>query len=228
MKISTPFAGPVSFPLLVAKERGLLDGYQLSNSCMDRELGEVVLDSITNVWRAGKEYRVASGVFVRMYSLLGNKGSDKVFTVRKGTLADYNARVYALYHGKCVVNTTPEDVLEKANQGFLGIVGNEVFVGPSLEDEFAKDGILSPSCMIVWKVEDGNVLRIYDEGVKIIDEDPAFASSVISRESKYYSEGVMKRIISLYKHKRTERLVDLRKAIDIYSKVEPEVTKVRL
>lgn len=228
MKISAPFAGPISFPLLVARDRGLLKGYELSNYCEDNKLGEVVLDSITNIWKVGNEYKVRSGVFINMYSIIGRKDSDVIYTVKKGTLADYNARLYAMYHRKEVVNTTPEDVVRKAKEGFMGIVGNEVKVGDPLEEELMQDGILVPSCLIAFKVEDPDLLKLYDEGIRIIQEDPISASSVISRESKYYDEEVMKRIISLYRHRRSDDTKDLMMAISIYSKVEGNVSKIKI
>jgi len=48
MLVTAPFAGPVSFPLLVAKVLGHID-FDLENSCNSDKVGDVILDSITNI-----------------------------------------------------------------------------------------------------------------------------------------------------------------------------------
>ena len=226
-KVSAPFAGPISFPLLVAEDRGIMKYYKLSNSCQDTQPGEIVLDSITNIWK-NQGYTVKSGVSIRMYSIIGDKRSQKIYTVRKGTLADYNARLLALHTGKEVVNATPEEVLRMSKEGFAGVVGNEVALGEPLEEEFQRMGILVPSCFIAFKEEDENLLKIYDEGIRIMREEPDLASSVISEKSKYYEKDTMRKIISFYNHKRTENTQDLKKALEVYSKVETSVIKIRI
>ncbi|WP_054845143.1 DUF3834 domain-containing protein [Sulfuracidifex tepidarius] len=126
------------------------------------------------------------------------------------------------------MNLTPNEVVKKAEEGFMGIVGNEVKVGESLEEEFMREGILAPSCLMAFKTDDPDVLRIYDDGIRIINEEPILASSIISRESGYYDEETMRRIISLYHHRRTEDRNELMKAISIYSKVEQNVSKIKV
>ena len=234
MIVSAPFAGPVSFPLLVYKVlSGKKVSFELRNICEDPKPGEVVLDSITNVAKLDvKGYSIVAGVYVRMYSLLGDKGKkvEKVFTIRKGTLADYNARLYAIIKGiNEVVNTTPDEVVLRAEKGEgLGVVGIEVKVGEILEDEFKTLDYLSPQCVIYAKTDPSEVLRAYEEGIKIINERPEEASMVIASASRYYSPEVMKRIIGVYSHTLTTSRDELEKAVRVYSMVEPKVRELKI
>ncbi|MBW9140145.1 MAG: DUF3834 domain-containing protein [Candidatus Aramenus sp.] len=225
MLVTAPFAGPVSFPLLVAKVHGKLD-FELRNSCEYQGIGDVVLDSITNVAKMGANYKLVAGVYVDMYSLLGNKESKKIYTVRQGTLADYNARLYALLTGKEVVNTTPERAVEEGERGGLALVGIEVKVGESFEKEMEKLGALAPSCVIYAREVADNVIRAYEEGIRIIKEDPKTSASIISSASKYYSLETMERIIHIYNHRLTTNREELKKSVRIYSRVLPEVDKL--
>lgn len=76
MLITAPFAGPVSFPLLVAKVYGKLD-FTLKDISETNKPGDVILDSITNLPGYSVDYKIVAGVYVKMYSLVGNKSSKK-------------------------------------------------------------------------------------------------------------------------------------------------------
>ena len=230
MIVTAPFAGPVSFPLLVSKVFGKYD-FELKNSCKTTEPGDVVLDSITNVAKMGlKNYKIVAGVYVKMYSILGNRSSEKVFTIRKGTLADYNARLYALITGKKeVINTTAEEALRMAERGEgIAIVGIEVKLADLLEEEFEKLGYLSPQCVIYSRVDAREVLKAYEEGIKIISERPEEASTIIASASDYYALETMRRIIRVYSHKLTTSKDDLEKSIRVYRMVEPLVGDLKI
>lgn len=113
MLVTAPFAGPVSFPLLVARELGE-EQINLKNSCETNEVGDIVLDSITNIAKLKvKGYKIVAGVYIDMYSILGNKNSTRIYTIRAGTLADINARLYAKYTNKEVINTDAETAVKK-------------------------------------------------------------------------------------------------------------------
>ncbi len=222
MLVTAPFAGPVSFPLLVAKVHGKLD-FELRNSCEYQGVGDVVLDSITNVAKLNVNYRLIAGVYVDMYSLLGDKSSRKIFTVRQGTLADYNARLYAQLTGKEVVNTTAERAVEESERGGLALVGIEVKVGESFEREMERLGVLAPSCVIYSREPADNVISAYEEGIRIIREDPRTSASIIASASRYYSLEVMERIIHIYNHRLTTNREELKRSVEVYSKVLPAV-----
>jgi hypothetical protein len=230
MIVTAPFAGPVSFPLLVSKVFNKND-FDLKNSCKVNEPGDVVLDSITNVAKIGlKNYKVVAGVYVKMYSILGNRSSDKVFTIRRGTLADYNARLYALITGKKeVINTTAEEALRAAEKGEgIAIVGIEVRLADILEEEFEKLGYLSPQCVIYSRVNAREVLKAYEEGIKIINERPEEASAIIASASDYYTVETMRRIIRVYSHRLTTSREDLEKSLRVYRMVEPLVGDLKI
>ncbi|MCI2414488.1 MAG: DUF3834 domain-containing protein [Candidatus Aramenus sp.] len=225
MLVTAPFAGPVSFPLLVAKVYGKLD-FELRNSCEYQGIGDVVLDSVTNVTKIGVNYKLVAGVYVDMYSLLGNKESKRIYTVRQGTLADYNARLYALLTGKEVVNTTPERAVEESERGGLALVGIEVRVGESFEEEMGRLGVLAPPCVIYAREGADNVIKAYEEGIRIIREEPKTSVSIISSASKYYSLEIMERIIHIYKHRLTTSREELKKSVEVYSRVLPAVGRL--
>ncbi|BFH73749.1 DUF3834 domain-containing protein [Sulfurisphaera javensis] len=230
MLVTAPFAGPVSFPLLVAKVFGKTD-FELKNSCETNEIGDVVLDSVTNVAKLRlKGYKIVAGVYVRMYSLLGNKNSEVIYTIRQGTLADYNSRLYAkLTNKKEVVNTSPEEAVRKAkNEGKLALVGIEVELGEIFEDEMKKMNYLVPQCVIYSKVNASNVLKAYEEGIKIMRDKPEESAMIISSASKYYSLEVMRRIINIYNHQLTTNKDDLKRSLELYSLVKPEVKELEI
>ncbi|MBB5254394.1 DUF3834 domain-containing protein [Sulfurisphaera ohwakuensis] len=229
MLITAPFAGPVSFPLLVAKVLSKVN-FELKNSCETNEIGDVVLDSITNVARLRlKGYRIVAGVFVKMYSLIGNKNSEVIYTIRQGTLADYNARLYAkLTNKKEVVNTTPEDALKRAEEGKLALVGIEVKLGELFEDEMMKLNHFVPQCVIYSKTYPTEVIEAYEEGIRLMRERPEESALIISSASKYYSLQVMKNIIHVYNHRLTTKGDDLSKSIELYSLVKPEVKDLEI
>ncbi|MCH4816530.1 MAG: DUF3834 domain-containing protein [Saccharolobus sp.] len=225
MLVTAPFAGPVSFPLLVIKDKL---SFRLENSCKTNEVGDVVLDSITNY---PKNYEVAAGVYINMYSVIGNLESSKVFTVRKGTLADYNARLL----GREVINTTPEEAVMQARKGYLALVGIEVREvlnerGVSFSEYISRLGLLGPSCMIYTKpnVDVSQVLEAYKEGIEVIKRDPERSAVIISRLSEYYQENIMKRIIREYNHKLTLNRSELEKAKSVYERVKQELIEMKI
>ena len=234
MIVSAPFAGPVSFPLLVYKVlSGEKASFELRNSCEDPQPGEIVLDSITNVAKLDvKGYSIVAGVYVRMYSLIGdkNKKVNKIFTIRKGTLADYNARLYSIIKGiDEVINTTAEEAVQRAERGEgLALVGIEVKVGEIFEDELNTLGYLAPQCVIYAKVDPSEVLKAYTKGIQLIKDKPEEAAMVIASASKYYSVDVMKKIIGIYSHTLTTNREDLEKTIRVYSLVEPKVRDLKI
>lgn len=228
MLVTAPFAGPVSFPILVAKENGKLD-FEVKNSCETQEIGDVILDSITNLPKLNLNYKLVAGVFINMYSLIGNKNSNKIFTIRKGTLADYNARLLAMLTNREVINTTAENAINEAEKGNLALVGIEVKIGESFEEEVGKLNARAASCMIYSNSKEiDNVLKAYKEGIDIIKEDPKNSARIISQLSKYYSVDVMERIIGIYKHRLTLDKNELNKSIQIYSKVLSEINKLEI
>ncbi|TRM73226.1 hypothetical protein DJ528_12090, partial [Sulfolobus sp. B5] len=191
--------------------------------------GDVILDSITNLPGYSVDYKIVAGVYVKMYSLVGNKSSKKIFTIRKGTLADYNARLYALLTGKDeVINTTPDEAIREARRENLALVGIEVEVGDSFEEEMARLNSWVPSCMIYSKIDAEDVLKAYKEGIRIIKEDPKGSALIISSLSKYYTQEVMERIIGIYNHALTQKKEDLLRSIEVYSKVLPSVKKLKI
>jgi hypothetical protein len=228
MLVTAPFAGPVSFPILVAKENDKLD-FDVKNSCETSEMGDVVLDSITNLPKLNLDYKLVAGVFIDMYSLIGNKSSKKIFTVRKGTLADYNARLLAILTNKEVINTTADNALSEAEKGSLALVGIEVKVGESFEKELERLNSKAASCMIYSNSEEiDNVLRAYEEGIRIIRDDPKNSAKIISKLSKYYTVEVMEKIIGIYNHRLTLDKKELEKSINVYSKVLQEIGKLKI
>lgn len=230
MLVTAPFAGPVSFPLLVAKVLSKVD-FELKNSCETTEIGDVVLDSVPNIAKIRKkDYRLVAGVYVRMYSLIGNKSSSIVYTIRKGTLADINARLYAkITNKKEVLNTTPEDAIKKAKtEGKLALVGIEVEVGEIFEEEMKKLNSFVPQCVIYSKVNASSVIEAYEKGIKLMADRPEESSMIISSASKYYPVDVMKKIIHIYTHKLTTSKDDLRKSLELYSLVIPEVKEIEI
>ncbi|MGC8609233.1 MAG: DUF3834 domain-containing protein, partial [Thermoplasmata archaeon] len=100
MKVGVPFAGPVSFPFLAIKDQLEFD---LFNICKSSDSFDIILDSITNMWKY--KYNIFAAVYIDMYSFIGNQDSKMLYTVKSGTLADFNARLYAKKTGKTVVNT---------------------------------------------------------------------------------------------------------------------------
>jgi len=230
MLVTAPFAGPVSFPLLVAKLLSKVD-FELKNSCEENEVGDVILDSIPNIAKNRREgYRLVAGVYVRMYSLIGNKNSPAIYTIREGTLADINARVYAkLTNKKDVINTTPDEALRKAKEeGKLALVGIEVEIGEIFEDEMKKMSYLAPQCGIYSRVDPAPVIKAYEEGIKLMKERQDEASAIISSASKYYSLDVMNKIINIYDHQLTTKRSELLKSLVLYSLVKPEVKEVEV
>lgn len=228
MLVTAPFAGPVSFPLLVAKVLGHID-FDLENSCNSDKVGDVILDSITNVAKNRREgYKIVAGIYVRMYSLLGNKESKVIYTIRQGTLADYNARLYAKITGKSVINTTLDDALSKAESGGLAIVGIEAKVGELLEEELKRLGYLAPQCVIYSRINADKVLEAYENGIRLMRERRDEASLIISSANNYYSQDIMKKIIHIYNHQLTTNKDDLRKSINVYSLVLPDVKKLEV
>ncbi|QIW23533.1 DUF3834 domain-containing protein [Sulfolobus sp. S-194] len=229
MLVTAPFAGPVSFPLLVAKVLSKVN-FELKNSCETNKIGDVVLDSIINVAKLGlKEYRIVAGVYVKMYSLIGNKNSDVIYTIRQGSLAYYNARVYAkLTNKKEVINTTPEEALKKAEEGKLALVGIEIKLGELFEDEMIKINRFVPQCVIYSKTYPTEVIETYEEGIRLMRERPEESALIIASASKYYSQQVMRDIIHVYDHKLTKRKEDLNKSIELYSLVKPEVKDLEI
>ncbi|BDC19380.1 DUF3834 domain-containing protein [Acidianus sp. HS-5] len=228
MLITTPFAGPVSFPLLVAKELGG-EQINLKNSCETNEVGDIILDAITNIAKLNlMGYKIVAGVYIDMYTILGNRNSTKIYTIREGTLADINARLYAKYTNKDVINTDAKSAVKKAEEGNLAIVGIEVKMGEKLEDEFERLGIRTPSCVIYSKVDPTDVLKLYEKGIRIIKEDPINSAKVISSLSKYYSLSVMESIINHYSHKLITNSNELKKSIEVYSQIVPSVAKLEL
>ena len=229
MLVIAPFAGPVSFPLLVAKALGKVD-FELKNSCETNEIGDIILDSIPNLAKNRREgYKLVAGVYIRMYSLIGNKNSPEIYTIKEGTLADVNARVYAkLTSKKSVINTTPDIALRKAREeGKLALVGIEVEIGEIFEDEMKRMNYLVPECGIYSRVDPTLVLKAYEEGIRLMKEREE-ASEIISSASKYYSLDVMKKIINTYDHKLTTKKSDLLKSLDLYSLVKPEVKELEV
>ncbi len=228
MLITAPFAGPISFPMLVVKELGG-EQINLKNSCETNEIGDIVLDAITNIAKLNlKGYKIVAGVYIDMYTILGNRNSTKVYTIRKGTLADINARLYAKYTNKEVINTDANSAVKKAEEGDLAIVGIEVKLGERLEDEFEKLGIRAPSCIIYSKVDPSDVLKLYEKGIRMIKEDPVNSAKVISSLSKYYPLNVMENIITHYNHKLVTNSNELKKSVEVYSQIVPDVTKLEL
>lgn len=230
MLVTAPYAGPVSFPLLVAKVLGKTN-FDLKNSCETNEIGDVILDSITNVAKLRLSgYKVIAGVYVRMYSLIGNKNSDVIYTVRQGTLADVNSRLYAkLTNKKDVINTFPDEAIKRAkNEGKLALVGIEVEIGEIFEDEMKKLNYLVPQCVIYSKVNASDVLKAYVEGIKLIKERPEEASMIISSASKYYYLDTMRKIIGIYSHQLTTKKEDLKRSVELYSLVKPEVNSLEI
>jgi hypothetical protein len=228
MLVTAPFAGPVSFPLLVARELGE-EQINLKNSCETNEIGDIVLDSITNIAKLKvKGYKIVAGVYIDMYSILGNKNSNRIYTIRAGTLADINARLYAKYTNKEVINTDAETAVKKSEEGYLAIVGIEVKIGEKLEDELARLGLRTPSCVIYSKVDPTNLLKIYEKGINIIREDPKNSARVISSLSKYYTLNVMENIIEHYNHRLTINFHELKKSIEVYSQIVPSVSDLQL
>ncbi|EZQ04743.1 MULTISPECIES: DUF3834 domain-containing protein [Acidianus] len=228
MIITAPYAGPVSFPLLVGKELGKID-IDLRNSCKTSIIGDVILDSITNIASLGLDYKIVAAVYIDMYSILGDKNSKKLFTLRAGTLADMNARLYALYTGKEVINTDSRTAIEMAQKGYMAIVGNEIKLGESLEDEFKALGILSPSCIIYSHLDNNkNILDYYNKGISLISSMPKESAYVISSYSEYYQFDIMKEIVSRYNHRLTENKNEIKKSLELYSKVFPPVATLSL
>ncbi len=234
MKILAPFAGPVSFPLLVYKHEKQPD-LELINSCTSTEVnGDVILDSITNLSKMPHItfYKIVGGVYITMYSLVGNLASDVIYTVKEGTLADYNARLYALKTGKKrVINVDPQTAVENAlKNNYLALVGNEVRVDVLLDEEFKRLGIYTPQCLIAVKdnVDAKPIIDMYEEGISLIKMDYEKASQIIVSSSNYYSLDIMRQIIRLYNHRLTTRKEDLEKAIEVYSLVEPNAKRLRL
>lgn len=234
MIVSAPFAGPVSFPLLVYKVlSGEKSSFELRNSCENPQPGEIVLDSITNVAKLNvKGYSIVAGVYVRMYSLIGDKTKrpSKIFTIKQGTLADYNARLYAVIRGiNEVINTTADEAVKMAEAGKgIGLVGIEVKLGEIFEDEMKTLGYLVPQCVIYAKINASEVLKAYSEGIKMIREKPEEAAMIISSASKYYSLDIMRKIIGIYSHMLTTSREELEKAIRVYSVVEPKVRDLKI
>ena len=230
MLVTAPFAGPVSFPLLVAKALGKID-FELKNSCETNEVGDVILDSIPNIAKnRRKGYKLVAGVYIRMYSLIGNKNSPVIYTVREGTLADVNARVYAkLTNKREVINTTPEEALRKAKEeGKLALVGIEVEIGEIFEDEMKKMNYLVPECGVYSRLDPTPVLKAYEEGIRLIRERQEEASKIISSATNYYSLDVMRKIIKIYDHKLTTKRDDMIKSLDLYGLVKPEVKELEV
>lgn len=217
MKILAPFAGPVSFPILVLKAKKYKE-LDLANSCISSEKGDVILDSITNLAKLDyiEEYRIVADVYITMYSLIGKLDSDTLYTVKEGTLADYNARLYALKIGKKVINTDPVTAVKKAlEEGYLALIGNEIRVNIMLDEEFRRLVIYVPECLIAVKerIDKKEILRIYEEGIDLIKSDYEKASEIIVSSSSYYTLDVMRQIIKLYNHKITTNKDELRRAV---------------
>ena len=229
MLVTAPFAGPVSFPLLVAKVLSKVD-FELKNSCETNEVGDVILDSIPNIAKNRREsYKLVAGVYVRMYSLLGNKGSPEIYTVKEGTLADVNARVYAKLTNKKVINTTPQEAVRKAKEeGKLALVGIEVELGEIFEDEMKRMNYLVPQCGIYSRVDPMPVIKAYEEGIRLMKERKDEAALIISSASNYYSLEVMRKIIGVYDHKLTTKREELQKSLELYSLVKPEVKLIEV
>ncbi|AWR97379.1 DUF3834 domain-containing protein [Acidianus sulfidivorans JP7] len=228
MLVTAPFAGPIAFPVLVKKK---LEGvnFELENSCVSNKIGNIVLDSISNIVKIkNNKYRIIGAVYIKMYSILGNRNSNKIYTIRKGTLADINARLYAKYTNKEVINTDPKTAVEMAEKGNLAIVGIETKQGDSLEDEFEKLGIKAPSCIIYSEIDNNEeFLNEYKRGVELINTKPEDAAIVISSSTNYYSLDVMQKIISHYNHQLTTSKNDISKSIKIYSEIIPEILDLR-
>ncbi|ARM76025.1 DUF3834 domain-containing protein [Acidianus manzaensis] len=228
MLVTAPFAGPIAFPVLVKKKLEEAD-FDLENSCTSNKIGNIVLDAISNIVRIKNErYRIIGAVYIKMYSIIGNKNSNKIYTIRKGTLADINARLYAKYTKKEVINTDAKTAIEMAEKGNLAIVGIETKLGDSLEEEFEKIGIKSPSCIIYSELENNtNFLNEYSRGIELIKERPEDSSIVISSSSNYYPLDIMEKIISHYNHQLTTSKDEISKSVKIYSEIIPEISSLR-
>ncbi|MCY0852291.1 DUF3834 domain-containing protein [Thermoplasma acidophilum] len=224
MKIGAPFAGPVSFPLLVISE---YEDIGLHNTCSEDGSFDVVLDSITNIAKYGMG--IIAGVFIDMYSIIGNTDSKTIYTVRKGTLADYNARIIARSISGQVINTDPDTVVKMAEEGHMGLVGNEVQVGISYAEFAERLGIYAASCLIAARDQSfRSVLDQYQKGIEFIARNPEVSAEIISRKSNYYDEKTMKRIIGIYRHRLTTLRSDLERSISVYSAVEPSVYRLKI
>ncbi|WP_297027195.1 DUF3834 domain-containing protein [Thermoplasma sp.] len=224
MRIGAPFAGPVSFPLLVLSEYEDID---VHNTCSEEGNFDVVLDSITNITRYGMG--LIAGVFIDMYSLIGNLESKTIYTVRKGTLADYNARLIARSISGQVINADPDTVMKKASEGSMGLVGNEIQIGKSYSEYAKQIGIYAASCMIAARDSSfRSILNEYQKGIDFIAKNPERSAEIISRKSNYYDESTMRKIIGIYGHRLTTSRPDLETSIRIYSAVEPSVYRLKI
>ncbi|PYB67584.1 hypothetical protein DMB44_08420 [Thermoplasma sp. Kam2015] len=224
MKIGAPFAGPVSFPLLVISEYEDID---LHNTCSESSNFDVVLDSITNITKYGMP--IMAGVFIDMYSVIGSTESKIIYTVKRGTLADYNARLIASAISGQVVNADPETVMREAGNGKMGLVGNEIALGMKYSDLARKLGIHAASCMIAARDASFKpVLDYYQKGIDFIAKNPDRAAEIISKKSGYYDESTMRNIIGIYQHRLTTSRSDLESSIRIYSIVEPAVYRLKI
>lgn len=144
---------PFPYPILVLKAKKY-EELDLVNSCTSSEKGDVILDSITNLAKLDyiEKYRIVAGVYISMYSPIGKLDSDTLYTVKEGTLADCNARLYALKTGKKVINTDPVTAVKKAlEEGYLALIGNEIRVSVLLDEEFRRLVIYVSECLIAVK-----------------------------------------------------------------------------
>ncbi len=222
MKVGAPFAGPVSFPLLVIKDQL---GYDLLNTCKFSDKFDIVLDSITNMWKF--DYNIFAAAYIDMYSFTGNYDSKILYTVKAGTLADFNARLYARKTGKTVINTGSNEAVEMASKGYLSLVGNEITVGESFEKKLLELGISAPSCVFGAKSSyNAGILDDYRSGIDFIRENPDASAKRISEISGYYTYDVMRKIIKIYNHRLTVDYTDLKRSIDTYGEVEDRVKSI--
>ncbi|BAB59245.1 TVG0108190 [Thermoplasma volcanium GSS1] len=223
MDVGMPFAGPVSFPLLVIEEEL---PFRIHNICSETGKFDVVLDSITNMPKYG--LKIFAGVRIDMYSILGDESSGRIYTLRKGTLADFNARILAYYDKAQVINADGDTCIKMANEGYSALVGNEISIGKSFRNRMKELGLDLPSCAMASTRRIDEVIEAYEQGIDFIKNNHERAAEIISKKSGYYSEEVMKKIIGIYGHEVTKKRAELVGSRELYSRVVPELNDIEI